>query len=299
IEKLRDRFALLGSALAVACVLAAVWVRAPSLEIEIPLAEAKASLNVGYVLALGIPTITVVYAWITGTLVSMRRFQAEIVRRLSMVNEDERRLVLLRLQDSHRPEPAPKWSIERAAGIVTSMVHLFVLFVIPGLACIWIAVAYFTQLEIYPEHFLTPCGSLENSDPAASKAGQCRREVTAAEHLLGRALSKWMFHTPQARDTDRFAIANGDWESICPDIWKRADARKAKEAQTPLSEPKVEPPSGEKCVLDQFPRMMLPLNSILNLLGVALTLLLGVFGLLTHTRLPKVLSAPAPARSRE
>jgi hypothetical protein len=56
-----------------------VWITAPTLEVDLPLAsEAKVKLNVGYVLALGMPAITVVYAWIMGTLVTMRRYQTAL-----------------------------------------------------------------------------------------------------------------------------------------------------------------------------------------------------------------------------
>jgi hypothetical protein len=292
IEKLRDRFALLGSVLAVACVLAAIWVRAPTLEIELPLgAEAKASFNVGYVLAIGIPAITIVYAWISGTLVSMRRYQLEVIAHLRCSGRRDGDLLLERMAGSLRA-PAGGWKIDRAAAWTTIGARVLILFIVPSAACLWIAVAYFLGLEIYPEHKLTPCWAIK-ATTSRGVAPECRRDVTVSEHLLGLTLSQKLFGTPGPHKDDRYAIANGDFEQACDEIWAREGEleRARKTGGQPTNGFQIAPPGApKKCVLDEFPRVILPANSALNLVCLVITALLGIFGFRAHATLPQYLS---------
>jgi hypothetical protein len=297
-EKLRDRFALLGSVLAVACVLAAIWVRAPTLEIELPLgAEAKASFNVGYVLAIGIPAITVAYAWISGTLVSMRRYQLEVIAHLRRNERRDGELLLERMAGSLRA-PADGWKIDRAAAWATIGARVLILFIIPSAACLWIAVTYFLGLEIYPEHKLTPCWAITAST-SRGVAPECRRDVTVGEHLLGLTLSQKLFGTPGPHKDDRYAIANGDFEQACDEIWggehEFERERKANgQATNGLQIASAGAP--KTCVLDEFPRVILPANSVLNLVCLVITVLLGIFGFRVHATLPISQSARPPNR---
>ncbi len=293
VGKLRDRFALLGSVLAVACSLAAVWVRAPTLEVELPLgAEAKASFNVGYVLAMGIPAITVAYAWISGALVSMRRYQLEVVTYLIQSGRRDRDLLLERVAGSLRA-PAGGVKIDRAAAWITIGARVLILFIIPSAACVWIAIAYFSSLEIYPEHNLTPCWAIKAAGPTPSPATECRHDVTVGEQFLGLTLAKWLLGTPGGHKDDRYAVANGDFERTCEEVWQREDQQgRARTSGLNLAEgrPGIVGDAGEKCVLDEFPRIILPATSWLNLSCLMITVVLGVFGFRVHATLPTLQS---------
>jgi hypothetical protein len=265
IEKLRDRFCLSAAALAAICALAATWVRAPTLEVELPLGgEAKASLNVGYVLALGIPAIAIAYSWILGTLAVMRRYQFEVLHKRQTLPTEELNIVLTRL-GATRAKPKYYGALDVAAGWVTTAARVLVLFIIPCGACLWIANAYFTQLEVYPEHNLETCDKVP-------KGAECRRNVTVAEHVLGFTAAHALLGQPVPHKDDRFAMGNGSFEESCKKVW--------------AAQPGSHAESSEKCVLDEFPRFVLPLTSWSNLLLSLLMVLLAVYGGRAYYTLP-------------
>jgi hypothetical protein len=80
LEKLRDRISTWAMAVSSVCVVCAVWMRAPGLDVELPPGgETKMSLNVGYVLALGMPLLLLAYAWAVAPLVALRALQREAI----------------------------------------------------------------------------------------------------------------------------------------------------------------------------------------------------------------------------
>jgi hypothetical protein len=236
IEKLRDRFSAWGVALASVCIVAAVWVTAPTLEVKLPLAsESEVTLNVGYVLAIAMPVITVAYAWILGALVTMRRYQSAA---LSASRESSNAAATaIRVQGSLLPRMA-RTRFERIVVVVVLAIRLLILFAVPPLAEVWIGVRYFTDLQVYPE---------EKIDD--------QRRVLVGEHVLG--LGAFGASVPKK---PRFAITNGDLADACRDHWEK----------------KVS--ASEKCVLDQFPRFVLPLTSYLNLVSFLAITVLALFG---------------------
>jgi len=146
VGKLRDRFSLSSTALAVVAALMAVWVRAPTLEIELPLGEAKASFNVGYVLALGIPVIAIVYALAIGNLVIARRYQYEILHAQHSKKILAEPLLLLQLG---APSKETRYfrPLDWVASTLSKAAIGFVLFVVPTAACVWIGYDCLTNLE--------------------------------------------------------------------------------------------------------------------------------------------------------
>jgi hypothetical protein len=268
VGKFRDRFSLMGSALAIVAILAAVWVRAPTLEIELPLgAEAKVSLNVGYVLAFGIPGIAVAYAWAIGYLVSMRRYQFEILQRYRGHLSCDQELLMLQLGAASRTPQYYDW-LDRLAAITNTFARGLILFAIPGVACLFIAIAYFSMLEVYPERHLDPCN-------AQSRAAECRRDVTPVEHFRGLSSS---------HEDDRYAIANGDIERACEKEWAAEDGNpKADDAKLANESSRV------KCVYDEFPRFVLPLTSWINAVFTVVSIGLAVFGARAFWWLPRAI----------
>lgn len=176
IEKLRDRFSSWGAAFASVCIVIAVWVTAPTLEVELPLvSETKVSLNVGYVLAIAMPAITITYAWILGALLTMRRYQAAVLPEVNSSDTAASRVAQIKVEGSLLPRLAKgRW--ERSVIGVALAVRLLILFVIPPASEAWIAVRYFGDLQIYPEHEL-----------------KAERRVSAGEHLLGFGMAHWLF----------------------------------------------------------------------------------------------------------
>jgi hypothetical protein len=252
IEKLRDRFSSWGAAFASVCVVVAVWVTAPTLEVELPLAsETKVSLNVGYVLAIAMPAITVTYAWILGALLSMRRYQAAVFSEDDSSHAAVSAAAQIKVRGSLSPSLA-RGRFERSIVSVALGVRLLILFAIPPLSEGWIAVRYFTDLQIYPEHRL-----------------EQERRVSAAEHLLGFGVVQWFSAGSPAPHELRFAITNGDLEQACRDKWEGKGS------------------STERCALDQFPRFVIPLTSWINALSLIAILLLSSFGARAYLRPPR------------
>jgi hypothetical protein len=279
VEELRERFATMGAVFAGVCVLLILWVRSPALAMELPLGDAKASLNVGYVLSIGMPVIAIVYAWISGSLVLMRRRQLEVLSLMAPLPKPQRDLITGRLLGSSAL--SEHGYLDRLAGWMAAAARMVVLFVVPSAACLLIAIRYFTGLEIYPAYDLAPCWSLSAASPARI-SGECRRDVALAEHLVGLTMSKTLFGTPGAHKNDRYAIVNGDIEESCTELWHRKAVGAAPTKDTP-----------DACVFDKFPRMVLPLNSWVNFLGLVATIWLAVFGWRAHVTLP---SQPSSTR---
>lgn len=85
----RDKFQAWGSVLSVLALLAAMWVTAPTLQVNIPLAGgASASINAGYILALGPTFIAFGQLWSFGSLVAMRQYQIKMIANDNNLDKD-------------------------------------------------------------------------------------------------------------------------------------------------------------------------------------------------------------------
>lgn len=249
VEKLRERFSAWGSAFASVCIVIAVWITAPALDVDVPLAsDAKVKLNVGYVLAVGMPAIAVVYAWISGTLIAMRRYQAAAG---SGATVDAASSVALVKMAGALTVGKSAGRFERIVVATALCVRILLLFGIPLLAQGWIAARYYGGLQVYPEHHL-----------------EDRRSVLVSEHLLGFAFARTLGLGPGAPAHARFAIVNGDLETACELKWSQGVQQ--------------QPAENQKCALDQFPRFVLPFNSILNLASLLITACFSFFGMFAY-----------------
>jgi hypothetical protein len=256
IEKLRDRFSAWGAAFASVCVVVAIWVTAPTLEVDLPLgAEAKVKLNVGYVLALAMPAITIVYAWIISTLASMRRYQASVSFPSGNGTEPDFSISRIKV-DGALSVRDNVTRFERLVIFTVLAVRLIVLFGIPSLAEGWIGVRYFGGLQVYPEHRL-----------------QDKRTVLFSEHLLGFHLAHAIFGAPGLPSEPRFSVVNGDFEEACQAKWTRSTVQ-GNDAKN-------------RCVLDEFPRFVLPLTSWINFAALLVTVALSTFGALAYLKRPR------------
>src|ERR1700722_755839 len=254
VEKLRDRFSAWGAALASVCVVLAVWVTAPAQGVDLPLvSETKVKLNVGYVLALAMPAITIVYAWMLGSLVTMRRYQAALPPEQDWPAES-RALASVKMRGGLFSSKTVGW-FEKSVAISVVTARLLVLFGIPFLAEGWIAIRYFGGLQVYPEYHL-----------------ESKRPVLIRKHLLGFDVAQAITGSPELPSKARFSIVNGDFEGPCQRKWTHPEPQ----ADTAAS----------RCVLDEFPRFVLPLTSWVNLFSLVVTACLSWFGAVAYVRPP-------------
>jgi hypothetical protein len=281
VGKLRDRFSLSVTALAVVATLMAVWVRAPTLEIELPLGEAKASFNVGYVLALGTPVIAIVYALAVGNLVTARRYQFEILNARHSKKLHPEPLLLLQLGAPSK-QTDYFYRLDWVASTLSKAAIGFVLFVVPTAACGWIGYDCLTNLELFPGNPQV-YGDL-HCDPRGAPI-DCRHVITFGEHAFGLKDAK---ASNAAEPTGRveavqFGVVNRDIETACQNEWKRMHDPKPSAAEKSSEEP-----LRIRCVFEEFPRFVIPLTSWSNVLFTSLTAALAAFGMLTYWRVPTI-----------
>lgn len=146
----RDKFQAWGSLLSILALLAAVWVTAPTLQIEIPLAGgAKANINAGYIIALGPTFIAFGQLWGLGSLVSMRRYQMLIAESEKNVSPLHRPSVLgpLSTDDQLKSNNCPPYFLKQIN--ITRWGRSTVFFVLPVLAQIIIVSHMFNNLMYF------------------------------------------------------------------------------------------------------------------------------------------------------
>jgi hypothetical protein len=279
VVKLRDRFSLSSTALAIVAALMAVWVRAPTLEIELPLGEAKASLNVGYVLALGIPVIAIVSALAIGNLVIARRYQYEILHARRSKKPHAEPLLLLQLGAPSR-ETAYFHPLDWVASTLSKAAIGFVLFVVPTVACVWIGYDCLTNLELFPAN--PAVYSDVHCDPRGAPI-DCRHVITLGEHAFGLKHEEPSQAAVPAGPVEaiQFGVVNGDIETACQNEWKRIH-----DLQPPAAGKSPDEPLRVKCVFEEFPRFVIPWTFWSNLLFTSLTAALAAFGMRTYWRVP-------------
>ena len=181
-------------------------------------------------------------AWILAALLSMRRYQAAVLPELYSSDMPAARVAQIKIRGSLSPRLA-KGGWERSVIGIALSARLLILFAVPPLAEGWIAVRYFGDLQVYPEHHL-----------------EAERSVSFAEHLFGFGIVHRLFGGPPTPEKLRFAITNGDLEDACRDKWAGKGT------------------TTERCALDQFPRFVIPLTSWLNGLSLLGIVLLSSFG---------------------
>jgi hypothetical protein len=275
LEKLRDRFSTWAMAVSSVCVVCAVWMRAPGLDVELPLGgETKVSLNVGYVLALGMPLLLLAYAWTLAPLVALRALQRDAIESASSTPASDDYLGRVRrfgvLRAAHEPSRFGRTVVLFALGT-----RILVLFVLPPLAFLFIANVYFLDLHVFDaSHF------------------ESKRLVRLPEHFFGLGSQPADEHREGIRNT-RFAVTSHDLEEPCLRKWsaeRRPPYKQAREAAAgeeqvgdgplPGREGAARGGKGEEvCVLDAFPRFVLPLNGWVNLTSLLAMPLLCLYGL--------------------
>lgn len=262
IERQRDRFSTWGLLVSTLGAIVAIWMRAPSLEVEIPFAaDAKISLNVGYVLALGMPLLAVASGWVMGPLMSMRVLQRAL---LSGAPNSYTAIERLRIEGQLRNAEHPEW-LGRAAMRITVAMRLLVLFGLPVLATVIIGIRYFGGLQVYADR----------------QYDVLRRDVSAREFFLGAHL---VGRDGKPIEDPQFSIPDSRTEHACRELWKREAAARAREERVAASSPQEAKAgsdtgnSTEECSYDAFPRLVLPLNSALNIMSAAIVIGLNAFG---------------------
>jgi len=248
-EKLRDRFSTWGMAVSSMCVVCAVWMRSPGLRVELPLAgETKMSLNVGYVLALGMPLLLLAYAWVIAPLVVLRALHKE-ARASGARGPDDYLARVRRVGALRAARESSRFG--RAVVAVALGTRVLVLFVLPPLAFLFISNVYFRDLHVFD------VGRFES-----------KRRVTLLEHFLGLG-SEPVDEHQQVINKTRFAITSADLEEPCERKWDAQRRAGAAAGVGVLSDGEAAAGKVEEvCVLDAFPQFVLPLNGWVNLMSL-------------------------------
>ena len=148
IAKFRDRFSAWSLVLGFLSFTLAVWTTAPSLEVKLPLvAGTEVSINIGYILSIGIPVLTFAVGLTYSALFTMRSYQEGALEKLDQVNITLGRSEALTLAGPLAFKSNKK-CIEMLGYKITAGTRIFIFFVLPILAQIWILAAY-TKLSVY------------------------------------------------------------------------------------------------------------------------------------------------------
>jgi hypothetical protein len=270
IDKYRERFSAWGLVFASACIAMVVWTTATHLEVDMPLvADTSVKLNIGYPLAIGMPAICIVFAWIIGPLIGIRRIQRSVIEKQIDDGSALDELAKIRFHGAICMPPSTRF--ERAVVWVALWSRMLVLFGAPVLAEIAIANSYFFGLDYYFPDEVKPQIVQDSYWPYHTN-----HRVTMLDHLVGIELpiknkeikERWK------KDDMYFKVRNHILEEKCISVWKMTvstDAKRRADSGASKSSEKREPPEVH-CVLDSFPRFELPYQSWINVLS-----LLGVF----------------------
>lgn len=159
IAKYRDRFSTWGLIIASLSFVAAMWTRAPALNVALPLVGGtQIGLNVGYILMAGPLFICIAMAWAMGPLLAMRRQQEAL---LSEVEKGHTYLL-----EHHRQELCGPYGANEGENIFARSARQFskacrylLFFVCPVASALVIGKVYFVDLRTYDrahvvDHFL-------------------------------------------------------------------------------------------------------------------------------------------------
>ncbi len=281
VKHYRDRFSAWGTLVGIVAFVAGMWMVAPTLEVSVPLVgTATATINLGYVLMGGMPLLAILQAWLLGALASMRRNQEAVLDEVGQGAE---------LSSSQRlnflgPLSSTPNSDNRAFNLAL-WVRIFVFFILPVFAELWIGVEYFSRLCVYEKETVVNCIKVEKLEDLMTNSPsewrlKNKRRVTAREYLWK---NKFNGETT-------FAIPNSDLERDCMQIWvleKLRDAELQNKDKMPEGIVKSQKAilgnlekrtKGINCILSSFPRYVMPLNSWINIASFLFSIWLAVVG---------------------
>ncbi|MEW8437357.1 MAG: hypothetical protein AB2689_04290 [Candidatus Thiodiazotropha taylori] len=240
IAKYRDRFSAWSLVIGFLSFTLAVWTTAPSLEVELPLvAGTDVSINIGYILSIGIPVLTFAVGLTYSALFTMRSYQEGALEKIEQGSVFLGRSEALTLAGPLAFKRNKK-SIERLGYRISFGTRIFIFFVLPILAQIWILAAY-TNLSVYTVESTIA----HNSDKTTKDNWNIHKIRT-----LG-IFTEWEISRPE-----NTYLPDATLERKCADIFANKD----------------EDNSG--CVYSNFPRFMPILNGVVNLVFFVLLLLL-------------------------
>ncbi|WDE11040.1 hypothetical protein [Thalassomonas haliotis] len=263
----RDRFQAWGLVISILSLFAAVWVRAPTLEISIPLAGgAQASLNAGYIIALGPTIITFSMCWSIGALVAMRRYQLLAIFDTKKLEKHQELSIL-------GPLSAPDLLPEK-----DKITKLFrknraaVFFILPVLAQIAIISTMFNDLHYYSKDSLID--SFKKETVSQLKKRALVNIDTNEIHTLD------FFYKEQPESKSHYTLENSNLNKQCGMFYLLEHLNESvltlnkdrRELRKDLLD--INP----KCVPADFPRFTLFLNTWINLLMFVLSIVLAIFG---------------------
>jgi hypothetical protein len=256
----RERFQTWGLLISVLSFLAAVWVTAPTLQIDIPLAGgAKASINAGYVVSLGPLFIAFSCLWAIGSLVSMRRYQESV-----MLGPEK--LSSTQLISITGPLSKKAWNdgLYRKARSV-------IFFIVPTLAQLVIALNTFNHLHYYNDKNEIEKFKLFNSEKRSDSTnwGLDTTPVKLEDFFFSKYPVKGASYTLQNSDLNKECGLFMYEEYLNKKIELSADEQQLVSRIQSI---------GPTCVPAEFPVIELALNTWINMLMLVLTVWLAFQG---------------------
>ena len=240
IAKYRDRFSAWSLVIGFLSFILAVWTTAPSLEVKLPLvAGADVSINIGYILAIGIPVLTLAVGFTYSALFTMRSYQEGAIEKLEQVSTPIGKSEAMTLAGPLAFK-SDKISIGNLGYKISMYTRIFIVFVLPVLAQLWILAAY-GNLSVY---------TVESTI--------LKNEKVAAKH-------KWRVH--KIRALGMFT----EWEILRPENVYLPDRTLERRCAIIFEDKKT---NNSDCVYSNFPRFMPILNSTANVAFFVLLLLL-------------------------
>ncbi len=240
IAKYRDRFSAWSLVLGFLSFTLAVWTTAPNLEVKLPLvAGTDVSINIGYILSIGIPVLTFAVGLTYSALFTMRSYQEGALEKLEQESMPLGRSEAITLAGPLAFKSNKK-SIERLGYKISTGIRIFIFFVLPILAQIWILSAY-TKLSVYSVE-----STITHNNSKATKENWNIHKI----RKLG-IFTEWEISRPE-----NTYLPDSTLERKCARIF--ADNEK----------------DNSGCVYSNFPQFMPILNGVLNLVFFILLLLL-------------------------
>lgn len=292
VDVLRDRFAAWGLLVATVALAAAVWTTAPTLELKLPLpAGTEVTLNLGYVLAIGMPLLAIAYAWTIAPLLAVRRYQDAVAREVGQGNADLSSIERLRMMGPFG-EPTGESPWQRAAWSPSFGARVLMLIVVPVLAQIWIGEQYFLGLHYFKKqsvvaHWVKKLAAAEQ--PGAERDPNPNDPTTW--NIDPRDSPRWheyFFRNEpalrmQGDDTvtaEYYFVENWELESSCLRRWLK-EHFEVPSSSTPPDAVKELLKQSEKsrCVFVSFPKFTLWVNSWINLISLLVVTCLAIVGL--------------------
>ncbi len=240
IAKYRDRFSAWSLVLGFLSFTLAIWTTAPSLEVKLPLvAGTDVNINIGYILSIGIPVLTFAVGLTYSALFTMREYQEGAIQKLKQESTILGKSEALTLAGP-LAFTSNKRGVERLGYRISMGTRIFIFFVLPVLAQLWILVAY-TKLSVY-----TVESTIAHNSKKASKEDWSIHKI----RTLG-IFTEWEISRPEYA-----YLPDSTLERKCAVIFAANDKDKS------------------ECVYTNFPRFMPILNWIANIVFFVLLLLL-------------------------